>query len=75
MERPPRFQNPLDEAGFNTGNVTPIIMRKSSDLSYIPDWKTWFKSYEEAHLEFRGREEKDEFDSTLDGEWLKRWDK
>jgi ectoine hydroxylase-related dioxygenase (phytanoyl-CoA dioxygenase family) len=70
-----RFQNPMDEAGFNTGNVKPIIMRKSKDNKYNPDWKTWFKAYEKSHLEFRGREAKDEFDSTLEGEWLKRWDK
>ena len=47
----------------------------SKDNKYNPDWKTWFKNYEKSHLEFRGREAKDEFDSTLEGEWLKRWDK
>ena len=31
--------------------------------------------YKEKHTKFRGRSEKDEFDSTFEVEWLKRWDK
>ena len=69
-----RFQNPLDEAGFHTGLVAPIIMRKSSEPDYLPDWDSWFKGYEKEHTKFRGRSEKDEFDSTLEGAWLERWD-
>ena len=69
-----RFQNPLDEAGFHTGLVAPIIMRKASDPDYLPDWDSWFKGYEKEHTKFRGRSEKDEFDSTLEGAWLERWD-
>lgn len=70
-----RFQNPKDEAGFHTGLVDPIIMRKSDDLNYKPDWNAWFKGYEAGHTKFRGRSDKDEFDSTLEGAWLERWDK
>ena len=69
-----RFQNPLDEAGFHTGLVAPIIMRKASEPDYLPDWDSWFKGYEKEHTKFRGRSEKDEFDSTLEGAWLERWD-
>ena len=70
-----RFQNPKDEAGFHTGLVDPIIMRKSDDSSYRPDWKAWFKGVEEDHKKFRGLSKKDEFDSTVNGSWLDRWDK
>ena len=63
-----RFQNPKDEAGFHTGLVDPIIMRKS------PDWETWFKGYGAEHTKFRGSIHKDKFDSTVDGTWLERWD-
>jgi len=70
-----RFQNPKDETGFHTGLVDPIIMRKADDPSYRPDWETWFKGYEVEHTKFRGRSDKDEFDSTLEGSWLERWDK
>ena len=31
--------------------------------------------YKEKHTKFRGRSKKDEFDSTFEVEWLKRWDK
>ena len=70
-----RFQNPKDDAGFHTGLVDPIIMRKSDDSSYRPDWKAWFKGVEEDHKKFRGLSKKDEFDSTVNGSWLDRWDK
>ncbi len=70
-----RFQNPRDPAGFHTGLVDPIIMRKAEDPSYKPDWGAWFKGYEAEHTKFRGRADKDEFDSTLQGSWLERWDK
>jgi len=70
-----RFQNPKDEAGFHTGLVDPIIMRKAEDPNYTPDWQAWFKGYESEHTKFRGRSDKDEFDSTLEGAWLDRWDK
>ena len=70
-----RFQNPKDEAGFHTGLVDPIIMRKSEDLNYRPDWNLWFKDLEENHKKFRGLSDKDEFDSTVNGSWLDRWDK
>ena len=70
-----RFQNPKDEAGFHTGLVDPIIMRKSEDTNYRADWKTWFKGAEENHKKFRGLSDKDEFDSTVNGSWLDRWDK
>ena len=72
-----RFQNPNDEAGFHTGLVDPIIMRKSDDPNYIADWDSWFKGYEEQHTKFRDvrTEKKDAFDSTMEGAWLKRWDK
>jgi ectoine hydroxylase-related dioxygenase (phytanoyl-CoA dioxygenase family) len=69
-----RFQNPKDEAGFHTGLVDPIIMRKSEDSNYRPDWNSWFKSYGEEHTKFRGSTHKDKFDSTVDGTWLERWD-
>ena len=70
-----RFQNPKDEAGFHTGLVDPIIMRKSDDLNYTANWDEWFKGYGEEHTKFRGSIHKDKFDSTVDGTWLKRWDK
>jgi uncharacterized protein (UPF0248 family) len=70
-----RFQNPKDEAGFHTGLVDPIIMRKSEDLSYTPNWSEWFKGYEDQHTKFRGTGKKDAFDSSVDGSWLDRWDK
>ena len=70
-----RFQNPKDEAGFHTGLVDPIIMRKSDDPNYIADWQAWFKSYGKEHTKFRGSVHKDKFDSTVDGTWLERWDK
>ena len=70
-----RFQNPLDDAGFHTGLVDPIIMRKSSDPKYKPDWDAWFKDSREQHTKFRGTSKKDEFDSTVDGTWLERWDR
>lgn len=72
-----RFQNPNDKAGFHTGLVDPIIMRKSDNPKYIPDWNAWFKGYEAEHTKFRDirTEKKDEFDSTMEGAWLKRWDK
>ena len=70
-----RFQNPKDEAGFHTGLVDPIIMRKSEDSSYIPNWEEWFKGYEDQHTRFRGTGKKDAFDSSVDGSWLDRWDK
>jgi ectoine hydroxylase-related dioxygenase (phytanoyl-CoA dioxygenase family) len=70
-----RFQNPKDEAGFHTGLVDPIIMRKSEDSSYIPNWEEWFKGYEDQHTKFRGTSKKDAFDSSVDGSWLDRWDK
>ena len=70
-----RFQNPKDEAGFHTGLVDPIIMRKSEDSNYRPDWDKWFKGVEEDHKKFRGLSDKDEFDSTVKGSWLDRWDK
>ena len=69
-----RFQNPKDEAGFHTGLVDPIIMRKSNDPNYIPNWDEWFKGYGEEHTKFRGSVHKDKFDSTVDGTWLERWD-
>ena len=69
-----RFQNPKDEAGFHTGLVDPIIMRKSDDPNYIPNWDEWFKGYGEEHTKFRGSIHKDKFDSTVDGTWLERWD-
>ena len=69
-----RFQNPKDEAGFHTGLVDPIIMRKSDDPSYTADWNSWFKGYEEEHTKFRGTSKKDQFDSSVDGSWLERWD-
>ena len=69
-----RFQNPNDEAGFHTGLVDPIIMRKADEPSYRPNWESWFKGYEAEHIKFRGRSDKDEFDSTLEGAWLERWD-
>ena len=47
-----RFQNPLDEVGFHTGLVDPIIMRKSSDPQYKPDWDAWFKDSKEQHTKF-----------------------
>ena len=53
-----RFQNPLDEAGFHTGLVDPIIMRKSSDPQYKPDWDAWFKDSKEQHTKFRGTSKK-----------------
>ena len=34
----------------------------------------WFKGYEEEHTKFRGTSKKDQFDSTVDGSWLDRWD-
>ena len=68
------LQNPLDEAGFHTGLVAPIIMRKSMEPDYSPDWDSWFRGYEKEHTKFRGKSEKDEFDSTLKGTWLERWD-
>jgi hypothetical protein len=70
-----RFQNPKDEAGFHTGLVEPIIMRKSDDSNYTPNWDSWFEGYQEQHTKFRGSAQKDKFDSTVDGTWLKRWDK
>ena len=70
-----RFQNPYDEAGFHTGLVDPIIMRKSNNPDYNPDWDKWFKTYKEGHEKFKGTDDKDKFDSTIDGSWLKRWDK
>ena len=70
-----RFQNPKDEAGFHTGLVDPIIMRKSEDSSHTPDWQEWFKGYEDQHTNFRGTSKKDAFDSSVDGSWLDRWDK
>ena len=70
-----RFQNPKDEAGFHTGLVDPIIMRKADDPSYTADWDSWFKGYESEHTKFRGRTDKDEFDSIIEGSWLERWDK
>jgi hypothetical protein len=70
-----RFQNPKDEAGFHTGLVDPIILRKADDPTYTADWDLWFKGYEAEHTKFRGRSGKDEFDSTLEGAWLERWDK
>jgi len=69
-----RFQNPKDEAGFHTGLVDPIIMRKSDDLNYTANWDEWFKGYGEEHTKFRGSIHKDKFDSTVDGTWLERWD-
>jgi len=69
-----RFQNPKDEAGFHTGLVDPIIMRKSDDPNYTADWNAWFKGYGEEHTKFRGSIHKDKFDSTIDGTWLERWD-
>ena len=69
-----RFQNPKDEAGFHTGLVDPIIMRKSDDPTYTPNWDEWFKGYGEEHTKFRGSVHKDKFDSTVDGTWLERWD-
>lgn len=69
-----RFQNPKDEAGFHTGLVDPIIMRKSDDPNYTPNWDEWFKGYGEEHTKFRGSIHKDKFDSTVDGTWLERWD-
>ena len=54
--------------------VDPIIMRKSEDPSYTADWDSWFKGYEEQHTKFRGTSKKDQFDSTVDGSWLERWD-
>ena len=68
-----RFQNPKDEAGFHTGLVDPIIMRKSDDPSYKANWEKWFQGLEE-HTKFRGKSDKDEFDSTIQGSWLDRWD-
>ena len=70
-----RFQNPKDEAGFYTGLVDPIIMRKSDDPHFLPDWNSWFIDYEKQHTKFRGSANKDKFDSTIDGSWLQRWDK
>ena len=29
------------------------------------DWDSWFQGYEAEHTKFRGRSDKDEFDSTL----------
>ena len=72
-----RFQNPNNKTGFHTGLVDPIIMRKSEDKNYFPNWKAWFKDYESEHKKFRDirNDKKDAFDSTMEGEWLKRWDK
>ena len=75
MECRLRFQNPKDEAGFHTGLVDPIIMRKSEDVGHIPNWSEWFKGYEDQHTKFRGTGKKDAFDSSVDGSWLDRWDK
>ena len=47
---------------------------QASNPDYLPDWDSWFKGYEKEHTKFRGRSEKDEFDSTLEGAWLERWD-
>ena len=72
-----RFQNPNDKAGFHTGLIDPIIMRKSDDPEYKADWTSWLEGHEEAQKNFRDTrsDKKDEFDSTLEGAWLKRWDK
>ena len=72
-----RFQNPKDEAGFHTGLIEPIIMRKSEDSNYQPDWDSWVRGHAAAQKNFRDTraEKKDEFDSTMEGAWLTRWDK
>ena len=72
-----RFQNPNDEAGFHTGLIEPIIMRKSEDSNYQPDWDLWVQGHAAAQKNFRDTraENKDEFDSTMEGAWLTRWDK
>ena len=72
-----RFQNPKDKAGFHTGLIDPIIMRKSNDPNYLPDWESWVSGHAAAQKNFRDTrsENKDEFDSTMEGAWLTRWDK
>ena len=70
-----RFQNPKDEAGFHTGLVDPIIMRKSNDTNYVADLDKWFSEYGVAEAnKFRGASKKDKFDTSVDGSWLERWD-
>ena len=50
-------------------------MRKSDNPKHVPDWTEWFKGYDDQHNKFRGTSKKDQFDSSVDGTWLERWDK
>ena len=38
------------------------------------DARLCVKGYEEEHTKFRGTSKKDQFDSSVDGSWLDRWD-
>ena len=52
-------------------------MRKSNEPSYTADWDAWIKGHAAAQKNFRDtrKDKKDEFDSTMEGAWLTRWDK
>ena len=68
-----RWQDPSKASGFE-GMKDPMLLRSGKDPSYSPDWDL-FASQDRNLLqkEVLGIEN-DEFDTTIHGQWMERWE-
>ncbi|CAF0803587.1 unnamed protein product [Adineta steineri] len=80
-----RWQNPNEPNGFY-GLKDNILMTKSDDKNFKPDWNEWSKinrtKLEEASVresikneikELKERQENDPFDTSISGPWMHNW--
>jgi hypothetical protein len=80
-----RWQNPNEPNGFY-GLKDNILMAKSDDENFKPDWNEWAKinrtKLQEAALqesiknqipELKEKEDDDPYDTTIAGPWMHNW--
>ena len=69
-----RWQNPTKPNGFH-GLKDCIVMRKADDTDYVIDWSK-FANTDRTKLQEKemGKATEDEFDTTIYGPWMRRWE-
>lgn len=78
-------QNPSKPNGFY-GLKQSILMAKSDDENFKPDWEEWARinrtklqeaavdqSIQDAIPELKDKQEDDPFDTTISGPWMHNW--
>jgi len=69
-----RWQNPSKPNGFHKIKDC-IVMRKADDPSYVIDWSKFARiDRTKLQAEAVGKTSEDDFDTTIYGPWMKRWE-